>query len=113
MKSKQYSTEGKIRILREAETADQSILQVCRKKGISEQTFQYEAKEPDAWLARSKSALRRVSHANPELGYAKITRLLREEGWRVVGGGSLAGSDGVVESLPSTGSLSEVMKATR
>lgn len=55
----------------------------CRHFGLHRSTFQYEAKEPDAWLARLKSALRRVSWANPELGYAKITRLLREEGWRV------------------------------
>ena len=39
MKGKQYSTEEKIRILREVEAVDKSILQVCKDKGISEQTF--------------------------------------------------------------------------
>ena len=39
MKAKRYTTEQKIRILREAEKADQSIVEVCREKGISEQTF--------------------------------------------------------------------------
>ena len=39
MKSKRYTTEQKIRILREAEKAGQSIVEVCREKGISEQTF--------------------------------------------------------------------------
>ena len=39
MKSKRYTTEQKIRILREAEKADQSIVEVCREKGISEKTF--------------------------------------------------------------------------
>ena len=39
MKSKRYTTEQKIRILRDAERADISIVDVCRQKGISEQTF--------------------------------------------------------------------------
>jgi putative transposase len=39
MKAKRYTTEQKIRILREAEKAGQSIVEVCREKGISEQTF--------------------------------------------------------------------------
>ena len=39
MKAKRYTTEQKIRILREAEKAGQSIVELCREKGISEQTF--------------------------------------------------------------------------
>ena len=39
MKSKRYTTEQKIRILRDAERAGKSIVDVCREKGISEQTF--------------------------------------------------------------------------
>jgi transposase-like protein len=39
MKSKRYTTEQKICILGEAEKAGQSIVEVCREKGISEQTF--------------------------------------------------------------------------
>jgi len=39
MKSKRYTTEQKIRILRGAETADKTIVDVCREKGITEQTF--------------------------------------------------------------------------
>jgi len=39
MKAKRYTTEQKIRILREAEKADESIVDVCREKGISELTF--------------------------------------------------------------------------
>ena len=38
MKGKRYSTDDKIRILREAETVDKSIIEVCKEKGISEQT---------------------------------------------------------------------------
>ena len=54
-----------------------------RHFGLHRSTFRYEAKEPDAWLARLKTALRRLSREHPEMGYAKITRLLKEERWRV------------------------------
>ena len=39
MKGKRYSTEDKIRILREAQRVDKSIIEVCKERGISEQTF--------------------------------------------------------------------------
>jgi putative transposase len=55
----------------------------CRHFGLHRSTFGYQAKEPDAWLAKLKSALRRMSNKHPELGYPKITRLLKKEGWKV------------------------------
>jgi putative transposase len=39
MKGKRYTTEQKIRILRSADQADKTILDVCREAGVSEQTF--------------------------------------------------------------------------
>ena len=39
MKGKRHTTEQKIRILREAEQSDTTILDVCRTHQISEQTF--------------------------------------------------------------------------
>lgn len=39
MKGKRYTTEQKIRTLREAERTDKTILDVCRERQISEQTF--------------------------------------------------------------------------
>ena len=167
MKGKRYATEQKIRILREAESSDKTIQDVCRERQISEQTFHrwkremgmlevnqakqlkelqrenarlkrmlademlgkellkealekvmspghkrqiveelvagrrctaraacrhfglhrstfaYQAKEPDAWLARLKSALRLMFNRHPEMGYPKITKLLKDEGWKV------------------------------
>ncbi len=41
MKGKRYTTEQKIRILREAESSDKTILDVYRKRPISEQTFHH------------------------------------------------------------------------
>lgn len=55
----------------------------CRHFGLHRSTFQYQAKQPNAWLARLKVAVRRVSRENPELGYPKITCLLKIEGWKV------------------------------
>ena len=39
MKGKRYSTEEKIRILREADNGIKSILDICREKNISDVTF--------------------------------------------------------------------------
>ena len=55
----------------------------CRHLGLHRSTFRYAAKQPNAWLAKLKTALRRLSNAHPEFGYPKITRLLQQEGWRV------------------------------
>jgi hypothetical protein len=56
---------------------------VCRHFGLNRSTYAYRAKEADAWEAKLKGALRRKSNEHPELGYAKITRLLKQEGWQV------------------------------
>ena len=39
MKGKRYTTEQKIRILREADQAGSTIVSVCQEHAISEQTF--------------------------------------------------------------------------
>ncbi len=55
----------------------------CRHFGLHRSTYAYRAKEVDAWGVKFKGALRRKSNEHPELGYAKITRLLKQEGWQV------------------------------
>ena len=39
MKGKRYTTEQKIRILREADRGDRSIVEICREENISDVTF--------------------------------------------------------------------------
>ena len=55
----------------------------CRHFALHRSTLRYQAKQPNAWLAKLKTALRRLSNAYPMWGYPKITRLLREDGWKV------------------------------
>jgi putative transposase len=57
--------------------------EACRHFGLHRSTFAYEAREPDQWLFRLRGAVRKQSHKYPEYGYAKITALLKQEGWCV------------------------------
>lgn len=74
MKRKRYSTEEKIRILREAEAADQSILQVCRQKGISEQTFHRWKREFGMMKLDQAKRLKELEKEN-----ARLKRMLADE----------------------------------
>ncbi len=55
----------------------------CRHFGLHRSTFGYRPKEPTPWVAKLRGAIRRKSEAHPELGYPKITRLLKRDGWEV------------------------------
>ena len=55
----------------------------CRHFGLHRSTFSYEAKRPSAWLVDLKDRLANLSRQFPEWGYAKIARLLKNEGWAV------------------------------
>ena len=57
--------------------------QTCHQFGLHHSTFSYQPRESAPRLAKPKAVLRRLSYEFPEWGYAKITRLLKEEGWRV------------------------------
>lgn len=55
----------------------------CRHLGLHRSTFSYKAKRASAWLGGLKDRLATLSRQFPEWGYAKITRLLKDEGWGV------------------------------
>ena len=74
MKVKRYTTEQKIRILREAEKAGQSIVEVCREKGISEQTFHRWKREFGMMKLDQAKQLKELQKEN-----ARLKRLLADE----------------------------------
>jgi len=66
MKQKQHSTEGIIRILREADT-DQTVESVCREHNISKATFhRWKRKYGDMDIADAKR-LKELEKENAEL----------------------------------------------
>ena len=74
MKSKRYTAEQKIRILGEAEKAGQSIVEVCREKGISEQTFHRWKREFGMMKLDQAKQLKELQKEN-----ARLKRLLADE----------------------------------
>lgn len=74
MKIKRYSTEEKIRILREAEKANKSILEVCREKGISEQTYHRWKREFGMMKLDQARRLKELEKEN-----ARLKRMLADE----------------------------------
>ena len=74
MKSKRYTTEQKIRILRDAERAGKSIVDVCREKGISEQTFHRWKRQFGMMPLDQANRLKELEKEN-----ARLKRLLADE----------------------------------
>ena len=74
MKGKRYSTEEKIRILREAEAVDKSIIEVCKEKGISEQTFHRWKREFGMMRLDQAKRLKELEKEN-----ARLKRMLADE----------------------------------
>ena len=74
MKGKRYSTEDKIRVLREAEAVDKSIVEVCKEKGISEQTFHRWKREFGMMPVDQAKRLKELEKEN-----ARLKRMLADE----------------------------------
>jgi len=74
MKSKRYTAEQKIRILREAEKSDKTILDVCREQQISEQTFHRWKKEFGMMEVDQAKQLKEFQKEN-----ARLKRMLADE----------------------------------
>ena len=74
MKGKSYTTEQKIRILREAESSDKTILDVCRERQISEQTFHRWKREMGMLEVDQAKQLMELQREN-----ARLKRMLADE----------------------------------
>ena len=74
MKRKRYTTEKKIRILREAERTDKTIQDVCRECGVSEQTFHRWKREFGMMEVAQAKQLKELQKEN-----AQLKRMLADE----------------------------------
>jgi len=67
MKGKRYTTEEKIRILREADAGPRSIVEVCRERNISEVTFHRWKKQFGQMDLNEAKRLKELERENTEL----------------------------------------------
>ena len=74
MKGKRYTTEQKIRILRDAERSDKTIQDVCRERQISEQTFHRWKREMGMLEVDQAKQLKELRREN-----ARLKRMLADE----------------------------------
>jgi putative transposase len=74
MKGKRYTTEQKIRILREADKADCTIIGVCQEHAISEQTFHRWKREFGMMELDQAKQLRELQKEN-----SRLKRMLADE----------------------------------
>ena len=74
MKGKRYATETKIRILREAQSRDKTIQDVCRERQISEQTYQRWKRELGMLELNQATQLKKLQREN-----TRLKRMLADE----------------------------------
>ena len=55
----------------------------CRYLKLHRSSHRHIAKQPSDWLLRLHGQVKVLSHKHPRLGYRKLVRLLRQEGWQV------------------------------
>ena len=74
MKGKRYATETKIRILREAQSRDKTIQDVCRERQISEQTYHRWKRELGMLELNQAKQLKELQREN-----TRLKRMLADE----------------------------------
>jgi putative transposase len=67
MKGKRYTTEDKIRLLREADHGEKSTLDICREANISEVTFHRWKKQYGHMEVNEARRLKELERENTEL----------------------------------------------
>ena len=74
MKGKRYTTEPKIRILREAQSSDKTIQDVCRDRQISEQSYHRWKRELGMLEINQAKQLKELQRE-----HARLKRMLADE----------------------------------
>jgi putative transposase len=67
MKGKRYTTEDKIRVLREADRGEKSIQDICRQENVSEVTFHRWKKQFGHMEVNEARRLKELERENTEL----------------------------------------------
>jgi putative transposase len=67
MKGKRYTTEEKVRILRDADAGEQSIVDICREKNISDVTYHRWRKQFGHMDLNEAKRLKELERENTEL----------------------------------------------
>ena len=55
----------------------------CRYLGVHRSSHRHPPKQPSDWLLRLHAQIGTLSRQSPRLGYRKLVRLLRRDGWQV------------------------------
>jgi putative transposase len=77
MKGKRYTTEEKIRILREADRGEKSIQEICRQENVSEVTFHRWKKQFGHMEINEARRLKELEQENNELKKRLAESLLK------------------------------------
>ena len=77
MKGKRYTTEDKIRILREADRGEKSLVDLCREANISEVTFHRWKKQFGHLDVKEARRLKELERENTELKKMLAESLLK------------------------------------
>jgi len=77
MKGKGYTTEEKIRLLREADRGEKSIQQLCREENVSEVTFHRWKKQFGHMEVNEARRLKELERENRELKEMLADSLLK------------------------------------
>lgn len=77
MKGKRYTTEEKIRILREADRGERSIVEICREENISDVTFHRWKKQFGHMEVNEARRLKELERENSELKKMLAESLLK------------------------------------
>ncbi len=84
MKSKRYTTEERIRILREADAGGRTIAELCKEKNISEVTFHRWKREFGMMEVNEAKRLKELERENTELKKMLADSLLENRVLRFV-----------------------------
>lgn len=79
MKQKRFSEEQIIRILREAESSESTVVDVVKKNGISEQTFYRWRRKFGGMDVSDAKRLRELEHENMQLKKALAEAVLANQ----------------------------------